>query len=244
MRIGTRVTDGLNLDKPTAEDRAAIAEGWRTGRLRRRVIAGGRWFRVLSAPDAAHAEKYACVAYPSEKSARFTPLRRASAIVPSAYAARTARLALWEGILRSVRHDGVKRIPARATRDRYLLRVSLRRTRLLVNLTRPAISNVVPPRRRPPDLSAAWPQAYPVTQAWSQCVSDVLPECQGFLYESHQISGQCVVLFEPGPEPLFDLDENFGLVSRGWQRDLLLKEADKAGVAVDFDELLEGGDDE
>lgn len=71
---------------------------------------------------------------------------------------------------------------------------------------------------------------------------DRLPNLDGIIYESHQVAGYCVALYqqEKSGTPLFTIEEDPQLIREGDAREFPLREARKAGVSVDFGE----GDDE
>jgi hypothetical protein len=120
---------------------------------------------------------------------RFTPIYVGGAIVPAGYAGNKPEVALWEMVLRSVRHDGIKRVMEKETRDRYLIETKLNRPLKLLDLRRPAIANLAAPGKRAPELINAWPSAYDVTRAWVQELYTRLPGIDGFIYESHDSRG-------------------------------------------------------
>jgi hypothetical protein len=147
-------------------------------------------------------------------------------------------------ILRNVRHEGVRRIPEHETRDRYLINVSLRRRLYLFDIRRPRDSHLVEPGKRAPDLTAAWPTAYDLTRRWAQALYDRLPNLDGIIYESHQVPGHCVVLYqhEKSEADLFTVAGDPEPIFAGTARQHLLKEARKAGVSVDFSDDDDGDD--
>jgi hypothetical protein len=54
----------------------------------------------------------------------------------------------------------------------------------------------VEPGKRASDLTAAWPSAYDLTPRWAQALTDRLPNLDGIIYESHQVVGHSVVLYQ------------------------------------------------
>jgi len=238
------VTDAFAPPPPTRENSEAIRQAWDGGGLRCTLHEGTRWYRVVTAEDAEAAESRALETFPSPRRARFTPVLSSGQIVPSAYAGDSERVALWEAVLRDIRHKGIKRVPVHETRHRHLIEVRLLQQRQLVDLTRPAISQLALPDQRPPDLSSAWHQAYPVTREWAQCIYESIPGCQGLLYESHQVAGLCTVLFSGTASVVFELVENHGLVARGRIRRMLIEEAARAGAGIDFGDGPDEDEDE
>ena len=119
-------TEAFELPRPTAEDLETAALSWKTSRSRHRLSAGTTWWRVLRAGSAAEADTFAQTYYASDANNRFTPVYESGNIVPAAYAAQTRETALWESVLRYVRHEGIRRIPRRETRDRCHRRLDRR----------------------------------------------------------------------------------------------------------------------
>ena len=112
------------------------------------------------------------------------------------------------------------------------------RSQKLVDLSRPANLFTALPGKRPPDLSAAWPKDYLRTGRWAQMLMSELRDADGIFYESHQIGGHCVVLYGSSSEPArFELLEYVGAVSSNPVRKMLLTEADRAGLAIEFEEV-------
>jgi hypothetical protein len=101
------------------------------------------------------------------------------------------------------------------------------RTLNLFDIRRPRDAYLVAPGKRAPDLSVAWPTAYDLTRSWAQASYDRLPDLDGIIYESHQVSGQCVVLYKPEKttEPLFTIQVIPQSIREGATRELLLREA-------------------
>jgi hypothetical protein len=228
-------TEAFHLRPPTDDDLAVAEAAWRSGEARCTLRTDDVWWRVLRAPSAEEAHRYATTGYPSPAPQRFTPIVKDAQIVPAAYAGSTRAVSLWEVILRNIRHEGIRRIPEREVRDRYLVSVTLCRPLRLFDVRRPHDTSLVMAGKRPPDLTAAWPAGYPITRAWAQALHARLPEIDGIIYESHQVSGHCAVFYRPPLDPLlFEITSDPHPVSREPVRTLLLKEARKARVAIDF----------
>jgi hypothetical protein len=51
-----------------------------------------------------------------------------------------------------------------------------------------------PTGKRSPRLSAAPYYQYDQTRKWAQRLFDYIPDAEGFIYESHQLPGDCIVL--------------------------------------------------
>jgi hypothetical protein len=66
---------------------------------------------------------------------------------------------------------------------------------LVVDIRRPQIENLVAAGKRSPLLSAAPNFHYDQTRLWAQQLPDHLPEMRGILYESHQVRGDCIIVF-------------------------------------------------
>lgn len=207
------------------------------------VAAGTRWFRIVGAIDAAQAERFVCTPNPTKSEARFSPILDAKgAVIPSAYAAATARIALWEVVLRDVRHKGVKNVPHSALAGRYLFEVQLLESAVFVNLERPVLQQLALPGERAPDLTPVWPSGYKVTVQWAQMLHEEATGAQGLLYESHQVPGRCFVLYQAHSADVFAVVESFGSMSQGKPRAWLIEEAREAGVTVDFGDPDEDDD--
>lgn len=141
-------------------------------------------------------------------------------------------------MLRGARHDGAKFIPGRETRHRYLIEVTLQVPLQLAQLVRPELTRLAPDRTRPPDLSAAWPIAYPITRAWAQALYDNVPAIDGFRYESHMVPGHSFIVYDRNTRPLFAVVGDPVHVREGQARELLLEQADRAGIAIDLEDEL------
>ena len=231
------MTEGFALRPPTAAHAQAVRTAWASGGLRTVLPAGTPWYRVVRAHSPREAAQYAREAYASTAEVRFSPVMDAHGIVPVAYAGDSVRVALWETVLRGIRHEGAKRVTHRHLINRHLLELRLSAEQMLVDLTRPAIAQLALPGERPPDLSGAWPQAYALTRAWAQCLYEATPGAQGFVYESHQLEGHCIVLFDRRGATLFNVVANVGPVAEGDTRRILIDEAARAGASVDFADL-------
>lgn len=111
-------TDAFELRSPSKDDLEAAAEAWRDKVNLHELPAGSTWHRVVTAVTPAQALEYAKTCYASDKLNRFTPVYTGGTIVPAAYAGSTAEVALWELVLRGIRHEGIKRVKEKETRDR------------------------------------------------------------------------------------------------------------------------------
>ena len=230
-------TDAFELLPPTDEDLAAANAAWRDGRLVHEISSDARWWRIVRARSSKEALEYAKVCYASDKNNRFTPVYVAGRIVPAAYAGSRREISLWEGVLRGIRHEGVRRVPQHEVADRYLVETRVRRSLKLVELRRPGDVNVVAPGKHPPDLTAAWPHKYPSTRKWAQELYTRLPDIDGLIYESHQVPGDCIVLFQPKKPDAFIPCGEAQIVSSEPVRTILRDEAKRAGAIVDFGEF-------
>lgn len=230
-------TKSFRLSSPTSKDLDAAESAWRDGRVVHDVPAGVTFWRVLRATPPADPLEYAKVCYPSEGENRFTPVIATGKIVPAAYAGSTREVALWEVVLRDIRHKGVKRVPHHETTNRYLIETVTKRALRLLDLRRPLDSNLVAGRKRPPKLSAAPKSAYSITREWAQQLYARLPEMDGLIYESHQVPGNCIVVFQQRDAEVFRPVGAAQLVSEEPVSSILRKESKKAGAAVDFGHL-------
>ena len=232
-------TDGFELLPPTDDDLAVAAAAWRSGTIRHELAEGSEFSRVLRAPSRNAALERAKVCYPSDAMNRFSPVMASADIVPAAYAGASDKIALWEVVLRNIRHGGTNRVPRHETRERYLVQVKTTRKLQLLDLRRPAISSLVSPGKRPPDLTAAWPAAYETTRLWAQALYDRIPGIDGFIYESHQVPGDCIVLFQRKLREVFTPIGDAHPVDSGSLRELLKSEAKRArpDAVVDFGDL-------
>jgi hypothetical protein len=230
-------TKAFRLSPPTTKDLDAAEAAWRDTRTVYELTAGSTFFRVLRAVPPADPLVYARTCYPSDTSNRFSPIRWHGNIIPSAYAGASAELALWESVLRNIRHQGIKRVPQHETSHRYFIETRTTRALKLLDIRRPRDANLVAGRKRPPKLSAAPKSAYTITREWAQQLYTRIPEFDGLLYESHQLAGDCIVLFQPKHSEVFDPIGAAKLVSDEPVRSLLRREAQKAGAVVDFGHL-------
>jgi len=121
-------TEAFHLDPPTAEDLKVAKGAWESGVTKYTLRTNDSWWRVLRAKDASQAEDYAQSLYPSDGLNRFTPVRHATGIVPSGYAGSTSRVALWEIVLRGIRHAGVRRVPEHEVKEGFMVQVRARRS--------------------------------------------------------------------------------------------------------------------
>jgi hypothetical protein len=228
--------EAFTLSPPTINDLEAALEAWERGRLVHVLPAGSSWWRVVRASTPALAIEYAEQCYSSDTLQRFTPVLRDGQIVPAAYAAETDQTALWEVVLRGVRHDGIRRVPQRQVRDRYLVQLRLLRDLRLLNFTKPAVANVVARGRRPPDVTAAWPSAYRGTRQWAQELYARIPAIDGFIYESHQLPHNCIVLLQAPPRDVrvFAAHGNAQSLVEAPARALLDLEAERVDAVIDY----------
>lgn len=226
-------TDGFFIAAPSDEDLAIAVEAWRNGQSRIELPQGSIWYRVISADSPVNVSRFATSCYASPALNRFSPVMAGGAIVPSAYAATSEATALWEVVLRDIRHSGARRIPVWATRDRYLCEVELNRPLLALDICRPRDVHLVVAGRRPPDLTAAWPSAYQTTRSWAQAIHDRLPGLNAICYESHQIAGKCVVVFD-ARDSTFELRGHPCRICDDPVRALVVQEALAAGAVIDF----------
>ena len=230
-------TDPLYLDPPTQADLDAALNSWEAGRLRVDLDVDSPWYRVLRAESPAQALQYAAVCYPSDANNRFTPLYEADVVFPAAYAGGRRETALWEVVLRDIRHQGIRIVPEHQTRDRYLVAVKLTRRLAVLNLRRPQIENIVITGKRSPRLSAAPYYRYDQTRKWAQRLFDYVPDAEGFIYESHQLPGDCIVLFQNEPTRVFEPTGPAEPLRLDPVRSLLQREAARVGASVDFEEM-------
>jgi hypothetical protein len=232
-------TEAFHLESPTAEDLKVAKRAWEAGTTRYTLRTDDSWWRVLRAKGASQAEDYARSLYPSDGLNRFTPVRQGACVVPSAYAGSTSRVALWEIVLRGIRHAGSRRVPEHEVRDRFMVQVRATRALTLLDVRRPRDANLVIEGKRPPDLTQAWPQGYGMTRGWAQALYDTISRLSGIIYESHQVDGDCIVLFETDDLEVFHVVGSAERISATPLRDVLISEALKASAGVDF-----GSDDE
>jgi RES domain len=229
----------LKFTRPTAKDLNAAEAAWRDGRIVHEVPAESQFWRVLKAPTPGEAVEYARVCYPSDVRSRFSPVMTYGNIVPAAYAGSTREIALWEAVLRDIHHQRIKRVPQRAVSNCYLIEARTTRSLNLLNLRRPYHANIVAGRKRHPQLSAAPASAYDITRAWAQALYARIPEIDGFLYESFQVPGDCILLLQPTNIEVFNVQGTAHAVSDEPVRTLLRTEAHKAGAVIDFGHLLD-----
>jgi hypothetical protein len=78
-----------------------------------------------------------------------------------------------------------------------------------------------------------------ITRAWAQALHDRLPEVDGLIYESHQVPGDCVVLWQSRQPEVFKPVGRAQPVNAGAVRKLLRAEARKSGAVVDFGDLVD-----
>jgi hypothetical protein len=229
----------FRLSPPTGRDLDATEKAWRDGRIAHELTAGTQFWRVVRALPPVDPLEYAKTCNPSDVKNRFSPIKMAGQIVPAAYAGSTPEIALWEVVLRGIRHKGIKRVPQHETSNRFLVQTLTIRSLTLLDLRRPRDANLVAGRRRPPKLTAAPESAYAVTREWAQQIYTRIPETDGLIYESHQVPGDCIVLFQPKNPKLFQPASSAKLVSEEPVRTILQKEAEKAGAVVDFGDLAD-----
>lgn len=196
-----------------------------------------KFWRVLRALPPASPLEYAKTCYPADGNNRFTPITVHGKIVPAAYAGSTPEIALWEVVLRDIRHKGIKRVPKHETSNRYLVETRLARPLKLLDLRRPMNANLVAGRKHSPNLSAAPKSAYGVTREWAEQLYTRIPEIDGLIYESHQVPGECIVLYQPRDPEVFKPVAGAQRVSDEPIRSILSTEAKKAGRIIDFGDL-------
>jgi hypothetical protein len=227
-------TSAIELLPPTEEDLDAAEAAWRHGTIRHDVAEGSIFWRVLRGPSCEKVLEYAAVCHPSGGISRFSPVILDNGIVPSAYAGDRKGVALWEVPLRDIRHGGLRRIPTRHVKDRYLVQTRTKRGLRLLDLRRPTIASIVAPTKRPPDLSPAWPAAYDITREWTQRLYERMPFVDGFIYESHQVQGNCILLLQRADPEVFTTTGKANPLNEEPVRSILRSEARKAGAVVDF----------
>jgi hypothetical protein len=229
-------TKSFRISSPTTKDLDAAEAAWRDGRIAHEVPADTTFWRVLRARPPADPLDYAAICYGSDALNRFTPVV-AGGIIASAYAGSTPEIALWEVVLRDIRHRGIKQVPQHETADRYLVETRTTRALKLLDLRRPRDANLVAGRKRPPKLSEAPKSAYNITREWAQQLYRRIPAIDGLIYESHQLPGDCIVLFQPKNPHVFKPGGRAQLVSDEPVRSMLRNEAKKAGAVLDFGHL-------
>jgi hypothetical protein len=106
-----------------------------------------------------------------------------------------------------------------------------------IALHRPYHANIVAGRKHHPQLSAAPSSADDITRAWAQALYARIPEIDGFIYESYQIAGDCILLLQPTNPEVFNVQGTAHAVSDDPVRTLLRSEAHKAGAVIDFGHL-------
>lgn len=222
------------IARPTPAALAVAQAAWSSGTLRLDLPVGSRWWRVLRAPSATDAARYAAVTYTSPSLSRFAPIQGTGGPLTSAYAGSSLDVALCEVVLRDVRHNGVRRVPTHEIKNRFAVEVATAVPLALVDARRPKDTLLAVVGDRPPDLSAAWPQAFAFTRAWAQSLHDDLPGMEGLQYESHQIAGNCLVVFQTSETPVFHVTGTPQLVDAGLPRARLAQLAADAGAVVDF----------
>lgn len=190
-------TKSLRISSPTTKDLNAAEAAWRDGRIVHEVPPNSTFWRVLRARPPDDPLGYPAICHASDALNRFTPVVAGGSIAASAYAGGTPEIALWEVVLRDIRHRGIKRVPQHETSDHYLVETRTTRPLRLLDVRRPRDANLVAGRKRPPKLSAAPKSAYNITREWAQQLYTRIPEIDGLIYESHQLPGDCIVLFQP-----------------------------------------------
>lgn len=232
-------TDPLYLDPPTDEDLAAALNAWRDGLLQHELAPGSRWYRILRANSAQEAGEYAQVCFPSEVNNRFSPVKKSGVIVPAAYAGDRPETVAWEVVLRDIRHKGMRRVPEYESRDRYLIEARLLQPMLVADIRRPQVENLVAAGKHSPRLSSALNSQYDRTRCWAQRLLDHIPEMRGLLYESHQVPGDCIIVFAQDGMTVFEPVDQAISVRDNPVRDLLRREARRANAIVDFGDAQE-----
>jgi len=135
-------TKSFRISSPTTKDLDAAEAAWRDQRIVHEVPADTTFWRVLRARPPADPLDYATICYASDALNRFTPLVAGGSIIASAYAGSTPEIALWEVVLRDIRHRGIKRVPQHETSDRYLVETRTTRALTLLDLRRPRDANL------------------------------------------------------------------------------------------------------
>lgn len=103
-------TRSFRISPPTKKDLDVAEAAWRDGTLVHDVSVNTKCWRVLRAAPSADPREHAELCYPSVIDSRFTPIYQGGHIVAAAYAGSTPEIALWEVILRDIRHKGIKRV--------------------------------------------------------------------------------------------------------------------------------------
>lgn len=224
----------LGISPPTQKDLDAAVKAWNEGFNQHELAAGEVWWRVVRASAPSEALKFAETCYGSADPNRFTPISAGSSIVPAGYAAATRATALWEVILRDIRHEGIKRIPKSQVTGLYLVKTRVTRPLRLLEIRRPFDAHLVVARKSPPLLTSVGKAAYPIARKWVQALYRRIPQLDGLIYESHQLPANCIVLFQPRDPKIFATEGDAQPVNSGAVRKLLRAEARKAGAVVDF----------
>lgn len=224
----------LGVSPPTQKDLDATTKRWNEGLNRHELAVGGIWWRVVRAGSPREALKRAETCRASAYPNRFTPIFAGSGIVPAGYAAATRATALWEVILRDIRHEGLKRIPKSQVTRLYLVKTRVTRPLRLLDIRRPFDTHLVVAQKSPPMLTSVGKAAYPIARKWVQALYERIPDLDGLIYESHQLPANCIVLFRPGNPKVFATEGDAQPVNTGAVRKLLRAEARKAGAVVDF----------
>ena len=66
---------------------------------------------------------------------------------------------------------------------------------------------------------------------------DYVPDAEGFIYESHQLPGDCIVLFQNETTRVFEPIGPAEPLRLDPVRSLLQREAARVGASVDFEEM-------
>ena len=237
-------TKAFRVSSPTSKDLDAARRAWDSGATAYVVDSTTSFFRVVRAASPAEALAFARTCYPSETQNRFSPVRFEGSIVPAAYAASTREHALWEVVLRNIRHKGEKLVPQHETANRYLVEVRANRSLKLLNIVRPYDQHLVAGRKHVPALSAATPIGYDTTREWAQQLYLRIPEMDGISYESHQLPGDCMVIYSLRDLTVFDTVGSALGCRDEPVKGLLRAQAERAGAVIDFGLLPAIPDDE
>jgi hypothetical protein len=227
-------TKSVRVSPPTSKDLDVARKAWDSGTSAYTVASGTTFYRVLKAASPSEALLYARECYPSAGNNRFSPVRLDGSIVPAAYAASTREHALWEAVLRNIRHKSVKIVPQHETDNRYLTEVRTTRELRLLNICKPYDQNLVAGRKHAPALTALPPAGYSTTREWAQQPYLRIPEMDGIFYESHQLLGTCLLVYSVKDLMVFETVGSALNVRDEPIRTLLRSEAAKSGAVIDF----------
>jgi hypothetical protein len=114
--------------------------------------------------------------------------------------------------------------------------VSVQRDLTLLDIRKPLDSNLVFGRKPAPDLSGAPKEDYDSTRRWAHDLYSKLRGMDGIIYASHQIDAHCIVLFQSRRLKVFNVQDKAQPLNATPVRGILIREAARVGVAIDFDE--------